>query len=127
MIARININAQLIQPTINAVKDFLEYEPIGEVYVAGSWNNWGDSPEKAGCIRPKKEYQMRLEAGRYVWEGNISIGLHEFKPVVITSTADTDGMCNASWIKYPERFIKFYSRAPNSKHGNWQIILKPPR
>lgn len=125
MKVKIQIPAQLIQPTLNEVSDLIGVENIGWVGLAGDWNNWGDSPEKAGCVRPNTENEMQLEGENYVLEVDLTVGLHRFKPVIITNGGDQNEMCGASWIACPSNGVPPYTRESGDSHSNWQIIVKP--
>ena len=127
MQVKIEIPVSLIQSTLDQLSDFQGFGHIGWVGIAGDWNNWGDSPEKAGCVRPKDADLMKLEGDKYVWEGDLSIGIHRFKPVVVTTEADPAGMCGASWIRCPSKGIGPYTREPGDRHSNWQVKVLPKR
>lgn len=116
--AIIKIPTKVIAPATGQVQEFISIGNIGEVYLPGDWNNWGDSPEKAGCIRPKSEMKMRKIGDYYIWEGFLSIGVHGFKPTVVKAEADENGMAPAIWITCPtDEYIKELS----DKHGNWLV------
>ena len=116
----ISIPKEFIEPAVKEVEDLIGVDCIGEVHMVGDWNNWGDSPKKAGCINPIPETQMQLVEGKYVIELDLSSGIYEFKPVVIKASRDNDGMAPAVWISCPGETGGFRP----GKHGNWKIIVK---
>ena len=124
LIKKFEIPKEIIEPAIKQVKDFQGIGHIGEVHLAGDWNNWGDSPEKAGCIRPKPETWMRLEDDKYVAEVALTVGVHGFKPVVVKAEADENGMAPAIWIACPAERVGEYEREKGDIHGNWLVKVK---
>lgn len=122
----IKIPKHLIEPAIEQVKEFVGIENIGKVYLPGDWNNWGDSQEKAGCIRPKPEMEMRLEGNFYVATVEFKptdIGKRGFKPAVIKATADDKGMASAIWIACPAEGVGEYEQEKSDIHANWLVKL----
>ena len=121
----IKIPKEVIEPAIEQVKEFIGIGNIGKVYIPGDWNNWGDSPEKAGCIRPNPEMKMEKTGNYYVWEGKLSIGVHGFKPTVVKAEADENGMTPAIWIVCPTDGIDEYIKEISDRHGNWLVKVRP--
>ena len=121
---KIEIPKEIIEPAIKQVKDFQGIGHIGEVYLVGDWNNWGDSPEKAGCIRPKPETRMSLVGDKYVAEVELTIGVHGFKPVVVKAVFDENVMAPAIWIACPAEKIGEYEKEKGDIHGNWLVKVK---
>ncbi len=126
MNTKISIPAKYIDPSIDRLKEFEGIENIGKVYIAGDWNNWGDSPEKAGCIRPDPRWEMKKENDLYVAMVDLPIGLHGFKPTVVKTTADKNGMVPAIWIAYPrEEKVEGYEPEEEDFPKNWLIKILP--
>jgi len=120
----IKIPKYFIEPAIEQVKDFQGIENIGKVYLPGDWNNWGDSPERAGCIRPKPEIEMHLEGNYYIATVELITGFHGFKPVVVKATADEKGMAPAIWIACPFEGVGKYEQEKSDIHANWLVKVK---
>ena len=116
----VSIPKEFIEPAVKEVEDLIGVDCIGEVHMAGDGNNWGNSPQKAGCIYPSPETQMQLVEGEYVIEIDLPPGIYEFKPVVIKASRDHDGMAPAVWISCPEGIGNFRP----GKHGNWKMVIK---
>ncbi len=121
---KIEIPAKFIKTAIEQTKDFQGIGHIGEIHLVGDWNNWGDSPEKAGCIRPKPETQMKLEGDNYVIKIELSIGVHGFKPVVVKAEADENGMAPAIWVACPAENFGEYEREKGDRWGNWLVKVR---
>lgn len=121
----IGITALLFQSHLDELGDLLGYPPIGEVHLPGDWNNWGDSPEKAGHIRPKPETKMELSGDFYqlVVKG-LSVGLHNFKPAIVINMPDKNGMAKARWLPYPGSTYDFLTEG---KHQNWCLKVLPKK
>ncbi len=77
-------------------------KPIGDVYIAGAWNNWGDSPEKPGHIRLQEVNKMIKDGENFSIGLNLLPGIYEFKPVVVVAIPGKDGMVSGQWISSPE-------------------------
>lgn len=123
-IITIKIPKHFIEPAIEQIKDFQGIENIGKVYLPSGWNNWGDSQEKAGCIRPKPEMEMRLEGDNYVAAAELTVGAHKFKPAVISATADEKGMSEAIWIACPDEGLGEYEQEKSDAFKNWLVKVK---
>ncbi|MCX6799759.1 MAG: hypothetical protein NT091_01275 [Candidatus Falkowbacteria bacterium] len=125
----IEIDEKILDTAVKQVMRLQGNGSIGNVYLAGSWNRWGDSMEKTGCIRPKPESQMYLRESNgnfsYVLEVDLPVGFHNFKPVVVASMPDENGMCSATWIHYPGRSALPYVPDQDNIHGNWQVMVNP--
>lgn len=122
---KISIPAKYIEPSVEKLKEFIGIENIGKVYIAGDWNNWADSPEKAGCVRPDLRWEMKKENNSYTIILDLPIGLHGFKPVVIKTTADEKGMVPAIWIAYPQEKVPGYEPEEEDFPRNWLVKIKP--
>lgn len=96
----IKIPKWVFEPAINQIKEFIGIGNIGKVYIVGDWNNWGNSPKKANCIRPKPEMEMEKIGNYYIWNGKLSIGTHKFKPAIVKTESD-DSTLSVIWIIYP--------------------------
>ena len=122
---KISIPAKYIEPSVERVKDYIGIENIGKVYLVGDFDNWGDSPERAGCIRPTPKREMKKEGGTYSIEIEVDPFLHGFKPVVIKSIADKKGMVPVIWIAYPNENVPGYQPEEEDFPRNWLIKIKP--
>ncbi len=120
-IVTIRIPKSIIEKTVEEVKEFLGEENIGKVYLPGDWNNWGNSPEKAGCIRPKSEMEMHLEEDCYITKVELTIGIHKFKPAIISATPDQKGMSPAIWIACPVEGLGEYEQEKSDIFANWIV------
>lgn len=100
----------------------LNHDVIGKVHLPGSWNNWGDSPEKAGCIRPKPETQMHQEDSNFIIDIDIPSGIHTCKPVVVMTEPDDNGMCRSEWIECTEKGQGEFTR--EGHHANWRFVVR---
>lgn len=125
MNVKIAIPARFIDPVVGRLEEFIGIDNIGKVFIAGDWNNWGDSPEKAGCIRPDPKWEMKKENDLYTISLDLSIGLHGFKPVVIKTTQDKNGMVPVIWIAYPHENVLGYEPEEEDCPRNWLIKIKP--
>jgi hypothetical protein len=123
-IITIKIPKYFFEQAIEQVKDFLGIENIGKVYLPSGWNNWGDSQEKAGNIRPKPEMEMHLEGDYYITEAKLTIGAHKFKPAVVSATADKNGMSEAIWIACPDEGLGEYEQEKSDAFKNWLVKIK---
>lgn len=125
---KIAIPDKFIRPAIEIVKEFIGTGDIGKVFLTGNWENWGDSanPEsvRAGCMRPTKEREMRLEGENWVIEVELVVGVYAFKPVVVTALADEKGMAPASWIVCPEEGVGEYICETTDVFHNWLVKVK---
>jgi hypothetical protein len=122
MKVKIQIPKKIFKKTIKQLKKFAGIENIGKVYCVGNWNKWGDSMEKAGCIRPKPEMEMKLKGKFYILEAEMEAGVNSFKPVVVSTKADKNGMTGAIWIPYPKLWrVKGYYLDKKSEHRNWLV------
>jgi hypothetical protein len=123
----IKVPEEIIKPALEQIKDFVGIGNIGKVYCPGDWNNWGDSMEKAGCIRPKPEMEMVLKGEYYELEVDLGIGLHRFKPAVVAAEADENGMAPAIWITCPPEGCEEYFQEKGDHFGNWTIKVLPKK
>ena len=98
---------------------------IGEVHIAGSWNNWlaSKTEGKAGHIKPTDESQLTPMAD---WQSSLELsleqGLYTFKPVVITTAADADGFHRGTWLPCPQHGFHPYWN-DGGKHSNWKFVV----
>lgn len=121
---KISIPAKYIDSSVEKLNEFIGIENVGKVYIAGDWNNWGDSPEKAGCVRPDPRWEMKKENNLYMISLDLSIGLHGFKPVVMKTIADKRGMVPAIWIAHPDENVPGYQPEEEDFPRNWLIKVK---
>lgn len=120
----IRIPKKLFSSALEKMADFINHGDIGKVYCPGDWNNWGDSPEKAGCIRPREDMEMHLQGDFYILKTEMTIGLHGFKPVVVKAMPDENGMAPAIWIRWQPGDHP-YKDEKEDGFGNWLVVVKP--
>jgi len=120
----IRIPKKIFSSALKQVADFIGYGDIGKIYCPGDWNNWGDSPEKAGCIRPKSKMEMKLKNGFYELEIKTEIGFHGFKPAMVKAMPDENGMAPAIWIRWKPGDHP-YKNEKEDGFGNWLVAIKP--
>lgn len=121
---KIRIPANAVSPAIADLEKLglIGTEKIGQVHLTGDWNNWGDSPQRPGCIRPTPETLMELQDEVYVLEIDVPVGLHDCKPVVVKCGAYADGMVAAVWISCPESQVGRFRQ--HGRHSNWQFVVR---
>lgn len=95
--------------------------PIGELHIAGDWNNWADSPERAGCVRPSEDTLLISDDNVYSITVDLPRGIHQFKLVIIRAEPYDDGMCAAYWIDCPSDGIGEFRLV--KKRGNWEFTI----
>jgi len=134
---KISIPRKIIDPVIEQILCLLEIETkdknIGKVCLLGSWNFWGHSEKRAGCIGLDPDLleitEMKLVENNYVIEIPDELlpreGVIAFKPAVVSASNYNDGMHPASWIACPEEGVRdgkkarIYHREKGDAHGNW--------
>ncbi|MBL7058388.1 hypothetical protein ISS03_03555 [Patescibacteria group bacterium] len=118
MLHTFSIPASLIQEIMNLYKNkYPTSLDIGKPYIVGDWNNWGDSPEKSGHIRPTTATILN---NNYYASVELATGEHFFKVVIVNSERDKNGMYGARWIGCPEEGIGEYTRG---KHNNFVVNI----
>ncbi len=125
---KISIPKKFIEPAIELVKDFLGTENIGKVYLPASWNSWGNSQKKAGNIQASKKMEMHPEGDYYVFMVDLPMGVHKFKPAIISAVSDktgkTKGMSTAIWIACPIEGVGEYICETSDGFFNWIVKVK---
>lgn len=102
---------------------FVGMARIGEIHLVGDHDNWGESMGRPGCIRPTPKTKMTLEGDIYVITVDLTEGMHQCKPVVITAKADANGFTAAAWIRCPAEGVGKFT--PLGNNQNWQFVVKP--
>ena len=112
-----------IQDALKKAMPLMDIIPhAGECYLVGDWNNWGDSPEKAGCIRLNSSKKMVLSHGLMIADCKLTPGAHEFKLAFPRAAADENEMVPCDWVGCPpDGYLEYTS---SGKNNNFRVVIK---
>jgi len=108
------------------------FDLIGNVLIAGNWNEWGKSPKKTTHIIPDINNTMIYLAKEYYYELRVTlpVGMHFFKPVIVLTNPFNDKTCFSHWVnclpagvvvRMPDGSKKKYYYHEDKK--NWVLIV----